>query len=119
MARRAAPMEHSLDDRHLRRVSRNQSMITTMSLTACVLGFKPLGMNPITRNASKLSRLSARILSFIGWFTATFMTISASIFAWLMPLFEMTTSTYLIGCALVSLMMAIWFEFHDDENEHG
>jgi hypothetical protein len=53
----------------------------------------------------------SRILSFVGWFAAAFMTLSASLFTWLVPLLKIKFHTYLLGCTVVSLALADWLEF--------
>lgn len=60
----------------------------------------------------KLKKMSADAGSYLGstlgWALAIFMGLSASMFAWLVPLFDISGGNYLIGCGVVSLALAVW-----------
>lgn len=67
--------------------------------------------------ACKLKRMWANscpvIGSILGWALSIFLGLSASMFAWLMPLLKIAPSTYLASCAVASIVLAVWIEISD------
>lgn len=46
----------------------------------------------------------------LGWAISIFMGLSASMLAWLVPLLDLAGRDYLLGCAAVSLVLAVWIQ---------
>lgn len=55
-------------------------------------------------------RVIQYITATLGWAISIFMGLSASMLAWLMPLLDLSGRNYLLGCALVSVALAVWIQ---------
>lgn len=55
-----------------------------------------------------------KLTSILGWAICIFMGLSASMLAWLVPLFDIPPGDYLLGCAVASLALAVWIGREDD-----
>lgn len=64
----------------------------------------------------KLKRIGAEAGSILGWAACIFMGGSASMLAWVMPITGMQPSTYLVGCAIASIALAVWINFSDRQD---
>ena len=66
---------------------------------------------------SKIRRMMNWCARTLGWALSIFMGLSASMFAWLVPLFDISGGNYLIGCGVVSLALAVWILRGDSNHE--
>lgn len=64
----------------------------------------------------KIKTAWREVCSIMGWALCIFIGGSASMLAWIMPLTGMAPSTYLIGCAIASIALAVWIHFSDRQD---